>query len=121
MIEEHVSHHPKRLNVWARIIGNHIISPFFIDGNLNGSNYLTLLQNNIVPILTDLYADPPNPQASANMIWFQQAGAPPHYQINFQQYLNRMYPNRWIGKRGSIDGVIRLLFVGICQKYCTQN
>jgi hypothetical protein len=30
--------YPPKLNVWAEIIGNNIIGPFFIDGNLNGFN-----------------------------------------------------------------------------------
>ncbi|KAJ8951110.1 hypothetical protein NQ318_021554 [Aromia moschata] len=34
------------VNVWAGIIGENIIGPFFIDGNLNGETYLSLLQNN---------------------------------------------------------------------------
>ncbi|CAH1115686.1 unnamed protein product [Psylliodes chrysocephalus] len=27
-----------KVNVWAEIVGNHIIGPFIIDGNLNGDN-----------------------------------------------------------------------------------
>ncbi|KAJ8941334.1 hypothetical protein NQ318_004778 [Aromia moschata] len=37
---------PEKVNVWAGIIGENIIGPFFIDGNLNGETYLALLQNN---------------------------------------------------------------------------
>lgn len=102
MREEHTQY-PEKVNVWAGIIGDHIIGPFFIDGNLNGDNYLALLQNNVVPTLTNLYPDPANPQVPTNMIWFQQDGAPPHYQINVRQYLNRIFPNRWIGRRGSME------------------
>ncbi|KAJ8962772.1 hypothetical protein NQ318_001171 [Aromia moschata] len=35
---------PEKVNVWARIIGENSIGPFFIDGNLNGKTYLALLQ-----------------------------------------------------------------------------
>ncbi|KAJ8939594.1 hypothetical protein NQ318_010601 [Aromia moschata] len=38
---------PEKVNVWAGIIGENIIGPFFIDGNLNGETYLALLQNNV--------------------------------------------------------------------------
>ncbi|KAJ8938357.1 hypothetical protein NQ318_000149, partial [Aromia moschata] len=37
---------PENVNIWAGIIGENIIGPFFIDGNLTGETYLALLQNN---------------------------------------------------------------------------
>ncbi|KAJ8943380.1 hypothetical protein NQ318_002613 [Aromia moschata] len=39
---------PEKINVWIGIIGENIIGPFFIDGDLNGETYLALLQNNVV-------------------------------------------------------------------------
>ncbi|KAJ8937425.1 hypothetical protein NQ318_012623 [Aromia moschata] len=53
---------PQKVNVWAGIIGENIIGPFFIDGNLNGETYLALLQNNIVPTMANLYPAEGNPQ-----------------------------------------------------------
>jgi len=100
--EEHTQY-PEKVNVWAGIVGDHIIGPFFIDGNLNGENYLALLQNNVVPTLTNLYPDPGNPGVPADMIWFQQDGAPAHYELNVRQYLDQIFQNRWIGRRGSVD------------------
>ncbi|KAJ8959811.1 hypothetical protein NQ318_011543 [Aromia moschata] len=38
---------PEKVNVWAGIIGENNIGPFFIDGNLNGETYLAQLQNNM--------------------------------------------------------------------------
>ncbi|KAJ8944990.1 hypothetical protein NQ318_010192 [Aromia moschata] len=38
----------EKVNVWAEIIGENIIGPFFIDGNLNGETHLALLQNNVL-------------------------------------------------------------------------
>ncbi|KAJ8954565.1 hypothetical protein NQ318_000800 [Aromia moschata] len=35
-------------NVWVGIIGENIIGPFFIEGNLNGETYLALLQNTVM-------------------------------------------------------------------------
>lgn len=34
-----------KVNVWAGLISNNIIGPFFIDGNLHGEKYLELLQS----------------------------------------------------------------------------
>lgn len=92
-----------KVNVWAGIIGEHVIGPFFMDGNLTGNNYLELLQNNVVPALAGLYPDQENAQLPNNAIWFQQDGAPPHYHVNVRQYLDLIFTNQWIGRRGSME------------------
>lgn len=56
MIEEHTQYLEK-VYVWRGIVEDDIIGSFFIDGNLNGDNYLRLFQNNVVPPLTNLYPD----------------------------------------------------------------
>ncbi|KAJ8941050.1 hypothetical protein NQ318_015527 [Aromia moschata] len=38
----------EKVNIWAGIIGENIIGPFFIDGNLNGETYIAPLQNNVL-------------------------------------------------------------------------
>ncbi|KAJ8942110.1 hypothetical protein NQ318_000705 [Aromia moschata] len=52
---------PEKVNIWAGTIGENIIGPFFIDGNLNGETYLALLQNNVVPTMANLYPAEGNP------------------------------------------------------------
>lgn len=37
------------INVWAGILGDVIIGPYFFEGNLNTANYLTFLQNDQIP------------------------------------------------------------------------
>ncbi|KAJ8945207.1 hypothetical protein NQ318_009852 [Aromia moschata] len=64
MREVHMQNSDK-VNVWAGIIGENIIGPFFIDGNLNGETYLALLQNNVVPTIANLYPAEGNPQLPA--------------------------------------------------------
>lgn len=90
---------PKKENVWAGILKNEIIGPFFIDGNLDGPKYVLLLHNHIVPAM----------QASAarqNIPWndviFQQDGAPAHFARLVRTYLDIVFPNRWIGRNGPI-------------------
>jgi len=34
---------PQKLNVWARIVGTHIIDPFFINGISTTEKYLAML------------------------------------------------------------------------------
>lgn len=57
MRESHTQY-PEKLNVWAGIIGDKIVGPFFIEGNLNGPAYLNLLENSITPELTRLFPNP---------------------------------------------------------------
>lgn len=90
---------PQKLNVWAGILGNEVIGPFEIDGNLDGPKYILLLHHHIVPAM----------QASANRqnipwgeVIFQQDGAPAHYARLVRDYLNIVFPNRWIGRGGPL-------------------
>ncbi len=58
--------------------------------------YLNFLTNNFNELLDEI------PLNIRNLLWFQQDGAPPHYGRNVRQWLNEMYPNRWIGRGGPI-------------------
>lgn len=99
--EEYHTQHPQKINVWAGIIGERIVGPFFMNENLTGTRYLNLLQNEIVPALTNLF---PNENGELDRhIWFQQDGAPAHFELNVRQFLNDTFENRWIGRRGSIE------------------
>ena len=40
--------HPKKLNVWAGILGQNIIGSYFIEGNINAENYVHLLRTEVV-------------------------------------------------------------------------
>lgn len=78
-------------NVWAGILGNNIIGPYFFEQNLNAENYFAFLQNNLPNLLRHIYND------LLNRMWFQQDGAPAHRSRNVTNYLNNRFPNRWIG------------------------
>lgn len=86
--------YPQKVNVWAGIIGNQIIGPFFIDGNLNGNRYLQLLENNIIPAIRERF--------NINDVWFQQDGCPAHNTRNVTNFLNRLFRERWIGNAGPV-------------------
>lgn len=96
-IEESHTQYPQKLNVWAGIIDDTIIGPFFIDGNLNADRYEQLLRTEIIPAIRDLKGD------DFINTWFQQDGAPPHYGVRVRQYLNEEFTGRWIGRRGTIE------------------
>lgn len=93
---------PQKLNVWAGILGNHIIGPLFIQGNLTGPLYLDMLENTVEHLILECIEE--NPDEFGNMpIAFQQDGAPPHYSRDVRNYLDEHYPGRWIGRRGAIE------------------
>ena len=91
-----IDHNNKaHLNVWAGILHNQIIGPIFYEGTLTGAKYLSLLQNEIGPLVEDLNTN--------SEIWFQQDGAPAHYHNEVVGYLNDVFPGHWIGRRGEIE------------------
>jgi len=87
--------YPQKLNVWAGLLGEHKIGPFFIDGNLTGEKYLNLLQNRIIPRLHELALNLDN-------IWFQQDGCPAHNSRVIREYLHNVFPNRVLSTWGTI-------------------
>lgn len=92
---------PQKLNVWAGILGDHIIGPFFIDDNLTGEKYLDVLENRIIPCINRAIEEDMN--LFENEIVFQQDGAPPHYAAPVRQFLDDHFPGRWIGRRGPTE------------------
>lgn len=80
--------------VWLGLLDTHLVGPFFIQGSVNTDRYLELLQNSVVPAITNLHLQG---------VWFQQDGAPAHYSLQTRNYLNQVFPNRWIGRGGIIE------------------
>lgn len=99
---EYRTQHPQKVNVWCGIVEGRILGPYFFDVNLTGARYLEFLRDDLIPELINLY---PNEEGDLprNDIFFQQDGAPPHYAAPVRAYLNEVFPNRWIGRRGPIE------------------
>ncbi|GAB1865891.1 DUF4817 domain-containing protein [Camponotus japonicus] len=89
--------YPQKVNVWAGIFNDRLVGPFFIEGNLTAHVYLVMLREQIVLAVRDIAG------GSMDEIYFQQDGAPPHYGIIVRQYLNEVFQDRWIGRRGHIE------------------
>lgn len=86
--------HQFSLNVWAGIVGNELIGPFFLPPRLNQQNYLNFLTNELPGLLEDV------PLVLRRRMWFMHDGAPAHFALNVRQFLNETYGNRWIGRGG---------------------
>lgn len=84
------------INVWAGIIGRYLLGPFVLPNRLNGQLYLEFLQQQLPQLLEDVDI------ASRENMWFMHDGAPPHFSLIVRGHLNRVYPNRWIGRGGAV-------------------
>lgn len=100
-MQEAHTQYPQKVNVWAGILRGQIIGPFFLNETLTADRYLQLLQTHIIPAITALF--PGENGGIDNRIFFQQDGAPPHFAVHVREYLNNVFGNRWIGRRGSIE------------------
>ena len=92
-LEHKVSRHQHRFsfNMWVGILGTNIIGPFIYQNNLTAERYLHLLENNLEETLDNL------PLAVTHNCWFDQEGAPAHNSKVVRDYLDRRFPEKWIG------------------------
>lgn len=84
------------VNVWAGVIGGTFIGPHYLPNNLNGEHYLHFLQNNLFDLLEDV------PINNLRNMIFQNDGCPAHYARAVRDHLDRVFPNRWIGRNGPV-------------------
>ena len=96
MVEDHTQY-AQKVNVWAGILNNTLVGPFFIDGNLTATKYESMLRNEIIPRIREIAGN------NFNEIWFQQDGASPHYARDVRVLLDVEFPRHWIGRRGEIE------------------
>ena len=68
---------------------------YSLTGTVTGERYLDKLRNVIVPALKQ--------RPDFNKLDFQQDGAPPHYATAVRNLLDETFPDKWIGRRGSIE------------------
>lgn len=80
------------VTVWAAIVDDQLIGPYFFDRTVNGKLYLEMLMNFLVPEMNRRGIDP-------KTIVFQQDGAPPHNPQPIRRFLNRTFRS-WIGRFG---------------------
>lgn len=81
-----------KVNVWLGLMGDQIVGPYFFLSNVNGPDYLRMLEEKLLPHLNEI----------GHPIFFQQDGAPAHYTTPVRHWLDCWFPNRWIGRSGPI-------------------
>lgn len=71
LIKSHTQYHSK-VNVWAGILNNALISSFFIEENSNAAIYEDMLRKRIIPVVRAIIGE------DIENTWFQQDGVAPH-------------------------------------------
>lgn len=89
--------HRWKINVWAGIVADRIVGPFFFEGNLDSRMYAEFLEEHVAELLEGI------PLEIRRRMWWQQDGASSHTARIARAILNRQYPGRWIGLRGPIS------------------
>ena len=84
------------INVWAGILGDHLIGPFMLPQRLTGNVYTRFLQEDLPTLLDDV------PLRIRRQMWFMHDGAPAHFYRGTRDFLNVTYPDKWIGRGGPI-------------------
>ena len=90
MIEAH-SQHSQKFNVWAGLLGESELEPFFIDGNLTAQKYENVLRDcagNTIGL------------NFRNLLFQDRILA--HYTLQ-ARCLDEFFLNRWIRRRGPIE------------------
>ncbi|KAJ4436003.1 hypothetical protein ANN_18627 [Periplaneta americana] len=92
------SHHQVRfsLNMWAGIIGDRLVGPHVLVNRLTGQAYTNFLENTIPHVLEE------TPLINRQHIHFLHDDAPAHLSRTARRYLDRRFPDRWIGRGGPI-------------------
>ncbi|XP_063994344.1 uncharacterized protein LOC135171649 [Diachasmimorpha longicaudata] len=94
---QHVDHqHQWNVNVWCGIDDGQVIGPYFFNQTVTGQRYLQFLQDDLPVLLEHVHFD------RRLRMWFQQDGAPPHFALCVRNYLNVLFPRRWIGRGGAV-------------------
>jgi len=90
---EHERDSPK-VNVFCALSQTKVYGPFFFaQKTVIGVTYLAMLQNWLLPQMSENSED----------FIFQQDGAPPHWHQDVRRFLNESLPQRWIGRVGKED------------------
>jgi hypothetical protein len=73
-MREHHTQYPQKINVWAGIVRNKIIGPYFFDGTVNGPTYLQFLVNFLIPTLRNFFPSASIPGNIDETLWYCHTG-----------------------------------------------
>ena len=82
--------HSPQLCVWMGLSSQFGLTPYFVNGTVNSENYLSMLQNHVIPQLKQ--------RRAFSRTIFMQDQAPPHYASSVREFLNKKFPSRVISR-----------------------
>ncbi|CAF4207689.1 unnamed protein product [Rotaria sordida] len=83
------------ISVWVGLSSYGVIGPFFFSSTVTGASYVQMLRDDFQPVIDN--------SPDMNDFWFQHDGSPAHYSQIARDYLEEMFPDRWIGRRGTVE------------------
>lgn len=88
----------EKLSLWIGICGQgSLVGPIFYDNNMNGVDYLNMINENIVPELHRIYGN------RFNRLWWFQDGAPAHRTMNVRQKLRELFGTRVVALHHDVE------------------
>ena len=60
-------------------------------------NYIIFIRDTLPEMLENV------PLQVRQLLWFQHDGASAHFALNLREYLNNVFPNRWIERGGPVQ------------------
>jgi hypothetical protein len=107
------------LSFQAGITGDRFLGPRLLTQHLTGAVYDNFLWNILSELLLDATLQ------SRIGLWFMHDGAPPHFLLALQEFLNSMFLEQWVGWGGPTAWHTRFpdlnpwIFIsGTCKVYC---
>ena len=80
-----------KVNVWVDITKQTVYGPFmFVENTVTGGTHIDMLEQFLEPQLQQ--------DGILGTVVYQQDGAPPNFTLPVHEHLNRIFPNRWIGR-----------------------
>lgn len=91
-----VAQNRQKITVWVGLTGTgQILGPFFYAGNVNGDNYLDMINTQVIPELHRIYGRMAN--GGVQRAWWFQDGAPAHRRIIVRDRLRALFHDRVVG------------------------
>lgn len=85
----------QKVMVWCGVWSGGRVGPFFFDSSVNTETYLAMLENELIPVLSQR-------EDYENYFIFQQDGASAHYARTVRGFLDRTF-TEWLGRRGTME------------------
>lgn len=86
----------EKITVWIGLVGNGtILGPHFFEGNVNGINYLAMINNHVVPELYRIFGR--RADGGVQRAWWFQDGAPAHRRNIVRDRLQALFQDRVVG------------------------